>query len=137
MEKVNQETGEITQEPDRGPKTFTQTLDELEYGALSERATAELRAVISAVRALRKPGEVSITLKFKPGSGDQVEVVPEIKSKIPKPALQSALMFFGKDGNLQRNDPRQMELSGLKVVDNPSGTLRTIDAASPTLRSQG
>lgn len=110
--------------PARAPKSFVQTLSELQYGHFAEEATALLRETIIAVARTEKTGELTIKLKLKPGKGGQVEIFSDVTNKVPKEEKGSSIMFISPEFNLTRQDPRQMELSGLKVVDKPSGVLR-------------
>lgn len=131
-------TGEISA-PQRAPKSFLQTLAELQYGHFEAEATALLRETIIAVARTEKVGEVTLKLKLKPGKGGQVEVFSDITNKLPKEEKGSSIMFISPEFNLQRTDPRQMELSGLRVVDKPAGELRqaTEDTGSAPLRVAG
>jgi hypothetical protein len=46
--------------------------------------------------------------------------------KAPKEERGTSLMFATVEGNLQREDPRQMSLPGLKSVDTAVGELRHV-----------
>lgn len=48
----------------------------------------------------------------------------DIKVKLPKEEKGSSLMFATPDNNLQREDPRQLTLDGLRTVDKDTGELR-------------
>ena len=103
--------------PARAPKSMLQTLAELQYGHFEDEATKVLRETIIAVARTEKVGEVTIKLKLKPGKGGQVEVFSEVTNRLPKEEKGSSIMFISPEFNLQRQDPRQRELEGLRVVD--------------------
>lgn len=132
-DKPDPETGEIA--PKRAPKSLLQTLAELQYGHFEAEGTALLREVITAVARTEKVGELTIKLKLKPGKGGQVEVFSDITSKLPKEEKGSTIMFISPELNLQRQDPRQMELSGLRAVETPSTALRQATEPAAALRT--
>lgn len=117
--------------PERAPKTFLQTLAELQFGHFSDHATKQLRELIIAVAKTEKGGSLTLNMKLKPGKGGQVEVFAEVSTKLPKEERGSSIMFISPELNLQRNDPRQMELSGLRAVDKPATELRELPKEAP------
>jgi len=108
------------------PRTFAQTIDTLRFGTLSEELTDKLRELVNTCATTGRAGAITLTLALKPGKGGQIEVFDEIKLKLPKEEKGSSLMFATPDNNLQRDDPRQMQLDGLRTVDQATGELRRV-----------
>lgn len=105
-------------------RTFTATIEALRFGTLGDDLTDKLRELVSSCATTGRNGAITLTLALKPGKGGQIEVFDEIKLKLPKEEKGSSLMFATPDNNLQREDPRQMQLEGLKTVDRDTGELR-------------
>ncbi len=99
-------------------KTFTQTLDQLRYGTLTDELTDALHQLTADCTDTGRSGKLTITLQLKPGKGGQVEVFDEIKVTPPKRERASSIMFATPEGNLQREDPRQKQIEGLRSVDD-------------------
>lgn len=98
-------------------KPFGSTLTALRFGSLHEELTEALGELTAQCVNTGKAGELHLTLKLKPGKAGQVEVIDDIKVKAPKPERGSSIMFSTAEGNLQREDPRQMSFEQLKTVD--------------------
>jgi hypothetical protein len=106
-------------QPTRAPKTFAQTLQDHHYGFTAQEATDKLAEAISVSERTGKATEVTIKMKIKPVSKAQgrYDVVIDVENKLPPKEREAAIMFVGPEGNLQNSDPRQLEISGLRVVD--------------------
>lgn len=97
------------------------TLRELREGQVLDELSIHLHDAVSAVQALGKPAEVSITIKIKPFSKTRVmnpalAFEAEVTSKLPKPDREGDIFFVDDNGNPTRNQVRQPELSGLKIA---------------------
>ncbi len=112
------------------PRTFTSTVDALRYGTLSEELTKELVRLNQLCQDTGRAGAISLTLTLKPGKGGQIEVFDDIKVKQPKQERGSSIMFATPEGYLQRQDPRQGELEGLRTVDQETGELKRVATAA-------
>lgn len=108
------------------PRQFTEALAQLRYGTLNDELTKELRALTLACQDTGRAGAITLTLAIKPGKGGQLEIVDDIKVKMPKPEKGSSLVYATPEGNWQRNDPRQAELDGIRTVDKETGEIRQI-----------
>lgn len=106
-------------------KPFTDTLNALRFGELSEELTQKLGQLTAACVETQRNGQITLTLTLKPGRGGQVEVIDDVKLKLPKEERGSSIMFTTPEGNLQREDPRQKKLD-LRHVDMQTGELRTV-----------
>lgn len=114
-----------------GKKTFTQTIDQLRFGTLSDELTDKLNDLNAAVASTGKTGSITVTLKLKPGNGGQVEVYDDIKLKLPEEQKGSSIMFFTPENNLQREDPRQRSLEGLRSVDEERKVPKAVAEDTP------
>jgi hypothetical protein len=65
-------------------------------------------------------------LSLKPGKGGQIEVFDDIKVKSPKEERGSSIFFATPEGNLTRDDPKQLQIDGLRTVDMETGELRRV-----------
>lgn len=108
------------------PRTFTDTVDALRFGTLGEELTAKLRDLTASCASTGRNGAITLTLQLKPGKGGQIEVFDDVKVKLPKEEKGSSLMFATPENFLQREDPRQLEIEGLRRVDPETGELRKV-----------
>lgn len=108
-------------------KPFVNTLTSLRFGSLHEELTDALGELTQQCSSTGKAGEIHLTLKLKPGKGGQIEVIDDIKVKAPKPERGSSIMFTTPEGNLQREDPRQMSFSELKTVGTTITNLKEVN----------
>jgi hypothetical protein len=109
-----------------GPRPFTDTVVALRFGTLNDDLTKALNELVTVCADTGKVGELKLTIKLKPGKGGQIEVFDDITVKAPKEEKGSSIMFATPDGNLQREDPRQLNIDGLRSVDMETGELRRV-----------
>ena len=109
-----------------GPRPFNHTITQLRYGTLNDELTKALHELTQKCGDSGKGGELKLTIKLKPGSGGQMEVFDDIVLKLPKEVKGSSIMFATVEGNLQREDPRQRTLDGLKTVGEVAQELRKV-----------
>lgn len=107
-------------------RPFTDTLMALRFGTLADDLTNELNRLTTACAATGKQGTLTLVLKLKPGKGGQIEVSDDIKCKLPEEEHGSSIMFATPEGNLQREDPRQLQIEGLRTVDMDTGELKRV-----------
>ncbi len=113
-----------------GQRPFTDTLRQIRFGELQDELTAQLNALTKTCTQTGRAGELVLKIKLKPGKGGQVEVLDDLTVKTPKPERGTSIFFSTPEGNLQREDPRQMELAELRQVKTEAAEpLRTIGAA--------
>lgn len=103
---------------------FCNVIDQIRFGNLSDELTDKLNALTIACSDTNKGGELTLSIKIKPGKAGQMEISDNVKVKMPEYARETTLMFATVDGGLQRNDPRQktLDLSGLKDVSTRKDT---------------
>lgn len=117
------------------PRTFTATVDALRYGTLGEELTKRLTSLTQACQERGKAGKITLTLTLKPGKGGQMEVFDDIKFVEPKEDRGSSIMFATPEGHLQREDPRQKSLPGIRSVEQPAAPVReVVDADTGEIR---
>lgn len=107
-------------------KPFTDTLAQLKYGHLNDELATELQELVKICGDTGKAGKLTLTITLKPGKGGQMEVFDDIAVKAPKAERSSTLMFASVENALQREDPRQTSLDGMRVVDMSTGELRRV-----------
>ncbi|WP_295978770.1 hypothetical protein [uncultured Variovorax sp.] len=112
--------------PQAKRQSFQELLEALDYGALAEEATYELNELVHACTETGKVGEIVLAIKIKPVGAGQVELANELKVKKPKPVRGKTLMFATPDNNLQRENPRQQTLEGVRTVAEESRQVRAV-----------
>lgn len=105
------------------PKTFAAVLGALRYGELSDELDAELSKLTHECATTGRPGSLTLTIKLKPGKGRHFAITDEVKVKLPKADRGETLMFPTPEGFLSRNDPKQLAIEGLTVVDTSTGEI--------------
>lgn len=110
-------------------RPFIDTLTALRYGELHDELSEKLNELVAACADTGKAGTLTLTLKLKPSKGAALEISDEVKVKVPKLEHGSTLMFPTPEGNLQREDPRQLKLEGLLEVKREDGELRNVAQA--------
>lgn len=110
---------------------------------LADEATDALNDLVHATTETGKAGELVIKIKMKPigGKAGQMEIDADVKTKLPAPTRGKTLLFATPDNNLQRTDPRQQTLDGVRDVAAESAAqkeLRQTPSATVTpLRNVG
>jgi hypothetical protein len=99
--------------PTAATRDFQDVLTDLDEGRVHEQLTALWPAVVKAVRETNKVGSLTLTLTAKLERGTMVVVVPTVATKMPAPATGPTLFYTDEEGNLTRDDPKQIPL---KVV---------------------
>jgi hypothetical protein len=103
---------------------FEHTLRQLAYGNTLERLSERLNECLVQSRLTGKMSELTLTLKMKPKSaGSQVFITEAIKAKVPEFDAEESILFAVDlaDGtvDLQRTDPRQDSIPGMRVAEDP------------------
>lgn len=98
-------------------QTFVDTLKDIRSGEAIDDLTEALRDVTAAVRATGKAGKLTYTIAVKPASKGNVNTLmldDAITVKKPVKETETTIFFSTDENVLQRNDPRQPELKGLR-----------------------
>lgn len=107
---------------DEGPRSFTVFLDQLEYGACAQECSEKLFELGAAIRKLqldrggKVAGELTLKLKLTTENDSPCAVRFDVAIKKPKAPRSASVFWFTKKGNLQREDPRQPTLPGIREV---------------------
>lgn len=110
-----------------GKKPFNDTITSLRYGTLHDDLTDALNKLTDDVTRTGKVGALTLSIKLKPtNNSGQIEVIDDIKVTTPKETKGTTIMFATPDNNLQREDPRQQSIEGLRSVDMETGELRRV-----------
>ena len=107
-------------------RPFTDTLIAIRFGELAEETSDALNELVQACASTGKAGSLTLTIKLKPGKAGQMELIDDVKLKLPAPERGSTLMFATPEGNLQREDPRQLSIEGLREVKKPAETMKEV-----------
>lgn len=107
-------------------RPFTDTIHALRFGTLADDLTNELNKLVSICDNTGKQGELTLKLKLKPGKGGQMEIIDDITVKAPKEEKGTSIFFATPEGNLTREDPRQMNIEGLRSLDMETGELKRV-----------
>lgn len=108
----------IDTNPAIATRTFTQTVDAMRFGTLSEELTKALQQLTRDCQDTNKSGAITLKIQLKPGKGGQIELLDELIVKAPKAERGSTLMFPTPEGFLTRQDPRQKNLDlAMRVVE--------------------
>lgn len=105
-------------------RTFALTVDTLRHGELSDELNEKLRELVLKCQDTDKAGSITLTLTLKPTKSGALEVIDEVKVKEPKADKGATLMFPTVEGHLQRNDPAQGELDGIRSVGGDDAPVR-------------
>lgn len=107
-------------------RPFTDTINALRYGTLNDDLTSALNDLVKICDNTGKAGELTLKLKLKPGKGGQMEIIDELIVKAPKEEKGTSIFFATPEGNLTREDPRQLNIEGLRSLDMETGELRRV-----------
>lgn len=103
-------------------KTFNMLLQELGGGEVANDLTGKLKALSASVQELRAGGKLVLEITMKPSdmADTGVEVLTKAKLTLPEKKPAKQLYYVGHTGELQRNDPRQveMDIAGPRMVAN-------------------
>lgn len=105
-------------------RPVTDTLAQLRFGELVDEMSEKLNELTTACANTGKAGAITLTIKIKPHPAGQMELTDDVTLKLPKPPRGMTLMYATPEGNLVRQDPRQMSIDGLREVDKQTGELR-------------
>lgn len=110
-------------------RPFHDTLRAIRFGALQDELTAALHELTAKCTDTGKAGELVLKIRLKPGAGGQVEVLDDLTVKPPKPVRGTSIFFATPEGNLQREDPRQCVLDGIREVSHKPTEIRDVKSA--------
>ena len=93
-------------------QSFIDILSQIRGGAALSDAARDLQELVQAVRDTGKSGKLSFSITVEPDKADEgvVTLLPDITLKLPKKARAKGIFYMDKNGNLTREDPRQIEM---------------------------
>lgn len=97
-------------------QSFVDVLQDLRYGTLHDELTEKMQEIVNACINTGKAGSLTLQIKLKPGKSGELELTDTIKSTVPELEKGSSIMWATQEGNLQRQDPRQITIEGLKDI---------------------
>lgn len=97
-------------------RPFADTLTAIRFGSLAEDLSTALNQLTTACVETGRKGDLTLKLTLRPGKAGQLEILDDIKVKLPPAERGTTLMFATPEGNLTREDPRQMQLAGIREV---------------------
>lgn len=107
-------------------KQFADVLQDLRYGTLHDELSDKLQEVVNACIDTGKVGSITLSIKLKPGKSGELEIIDTVKAQIPELEKGTSIMWATPEGNLQRQDPRQMTIDGLKSIGKEDRPLKTV-----------
>ena len=93
---------------------FSEFVTDLAEGRVNQRLTETLAEVCEAVQETGLIGEVTVKFIIKKES-NRALVAVEIKEKVPKLPEHATLFYFGNNGGILREDPKQLKFKGLEA----------------------
>ena len=100
-------------------RPFADWLRDQARGTSHEELSEGLRDLVAKVKDTGKKGTITYVVTVEPmpkSDGNALLVSDEIKIKLPEFAREASLFFADDDGNLVRNDPRQLAFESLREV---------------------
>lgn len=91
---------------------FAEFITDLAHGNINQKLTEALAEVTDAVEETGKAGELTIKFQVRK-EGKMAVVAVDVKKKVPEHPLHDTLFYIGDNGELLREDPRQLRLKGL------------------------
>jgi len=101
-----------------------------------------LGRLTQAIHRHQEGGEMTIKIKIKPYSrgfkkdpedADPVAITVDYTSKIPKAPIASLAQWTDECGLLLDDNPNQLDLPGVQVMDKPASEARLEDEDGPTV----
>lgn len=94
-------------------RPFSEFLLTQANGSTHDELSVSLHDLVAAVRETGKGGKLQLTIDVKPLSKSDdraLSITANVAVKRPATEAPTSVFFVDNDGNLCRNDPRQMQL---------------------------
>ena len=111
---VNPRTGEVTDDPEIRP--FGQILAELGEGSTVIELSEAMWDLIQRVQDTGKAGSITLTIKVSGDGRGRVQVLDEVKLRLPEYNRPQTSFFIDKHGNASRRNPDQPEIPGVTNI---------------------
>lgn len=94
------------------------SLQQIRRGDLLQEAGEELANLLFAAQQTGRKGKLTLTIEVKPveRGSSQMQVDDLVKVNLPEQDKNTTFMYVSDDGGLQRNDPDQADVEGLRTV---------------------
>lgn len=91
---------------------FISLIGRVKDGEVAEQAGEALMELVKAVRATKKGGALSLSIKIAPikGNAGTVSFEVGIVRKMPVPSVSAAFFYTHEQGTLHTSDPTQMKM---------------------------
>lgn len=126
----------VEEDQEEGPRSFAHTIATICEGELNSAASEELHRMVGYLedeatgRRSKVKGKFKLELDLTVDDAGTVLFSYSIKTKVPEPRRQAAVMWITKGGNLSPENPRQTRLP-LREVQTRRGAPREVDEATP------
>lgn len=108
---TNPTTGEVTENPAIRP--FSAILRELSEGATESELSEAFWDLLQRVQDTGKAGSLALTIKVASDGRGRIQVLDEVKLRLPEYNRPPTGFFIDKSGNASRRDPNQPEIPGV------------------------
>lgn len=108
-------------------RDFVEVITDLDDGKVNERGTKVLAELVAAVMETGKKGSLVLKLSVSK-QGVMALVKADLSARKPEPAVETSIFWATADGELRREDPRQLKLR--TVAD--SATVTPLKTAAAT-----
>jgi hypothetical protein len=105
---------------------FLAMLQQQRRGECMNDLADAVRKLTTAVQLTGRAGDLVLKLTLRPaskGAGNALVIEDDIRLKEPKPEQPGSIFFADEDGNLLREDPRQLNME-LRTVDGGQEPVR-------------
>jgi hypothetical protein len=122
---------------EEGPRSFAHTMATICDGELNSAASEELHAAVkyleeeAAGRRSKVKGKFKLEIDLQVDDNGTVLFAYSIKTKVPEPRRQAAVMWITKGGNLSTENPRQTKLP-LREVSSRREPAREVEDTAHT-----
>jgi hypothetical protein len=107
---------------------FEDMLRKHRRGVAANEASRRLQEAIQASRDTGAASEVTLKVKLRPGTDDQMQIDIQVANKLPKEKLPSGLFWVDDENRLHTSDPKQPELN-LREVTKDAESIRDTKTA--------
>lgn len=84
---------------------------------LAEAMGSALQNAIKAVQAQNKGGQITLSLKIKPGRDRMILIEPALNTKDPKPTVQPSYFFVDARQRVFAEDPKQLKFDNVVPIE--------------------
>lgn len=112
---INPTTGEVVDNPAIRP--FRDVLAEFAEGATEQELGEAMWDLVQRVQDTGKAGSLQLTIKVQPNGRGQIEVLDEVKLRLPEFSRPTTAFYTDRSGNVSRRNPAQPEIPGMARIN--------------------